>query len=166
MNWIWFGIITGSIIFAWAVFAKDKKRLPDISDGIYRILFFVILCLFSFLLFYRVNKIPIPYHVDEAGMVYDAGSLAAHGTDRWGYHFPIYLINYGGGQSALYMYLAAAAISMFGDNVVTVRLPAIMCSLLSAAVFGLLVHRESGRFASLISLGVFCLLPCHLDRRR
>ena len=174
MNWFWFGSITkehpdiAEHVHRGTVPGNRPqiKELPNFSERVYRILFFVILCVFSFLLFYRVNKIPIPYHVDEAGMVYDAGSLAAHGTDRWGYHFPIYLINYGGGQSALYMYLAAAAISMFGDSVVTVRLPAIMCSLLSAAVFGLLVRRESGRFASLISLGVFCLLPFSIMHSR
>lgn len=174
MNRSWFGIITkGHPAIAEHVqrgtVTRNRprtKELPDIPERVYRILYFVFLCIFSFLLFYKVNEIPIPYHVDEAGMVYDAESLAEYGTDRWGYGFPVYLINYGGGQSALYMYLAAAAIKLFGYSVAAVRLPAIVCSLLSAAVFALLIRGEYGRFGSLISLGVFCLLPFSIMHSR
>ena len=159
MNWILFGIIFGGAIVISAISARNTKELPDVSERMYRILFFTLLCIFSFLLFYKVGEIPIPYHVDEAGMVYDASSLASYGTDRWGYHYPVYLINYGGGQSALYMYLAAASIKLFGYSVTAVRLPAIFFSLLSTAVFAVLVRKAYGNTDSLIALGVFCFLP-------
>ena len=37
---------------------------------------------------FRLGAVPAGFHVDEAGMAYDALSLAKHGTDRFGYHHP------------------------------------------------------------------------------
>ena len=42
---------------------------------------------------------------DEMGCGYDAYCLLHYGTDRYGYSWPVYFINYGGGQNALYTYV-------------------------------------------------------------
>ena len=60
--------------------------------------------------------IPYGIHIDEAGMGYDAWSLQKYHVDRWLNHFPVYLINFGGGQSALYAYLCAMFIKLFGQG--------------------------------------------------
>lgn len=59
-------------------------------------------------------------------MAYDAYSLAYYGTDRYLNSFPVYLINYGDGQSALYAYLAAVCIRLFGATTFAIRFPAVL----------------------------------------
>ena len=66
-----------------------KKLL--IKNQILTIIFVVFL--FTRLLF--LNEVPFGLHVDEAGMAYDALSLANWGVDRYLNSYPVYLINYG-----------------------------------------------------------------------
>ncbi len=51
---------------------------------------------------FLLTSVPRGLHVDEAGMAYDAFCLANYGTDRYMTWHPVYLTNYGSGQSALY----------------------------------------------------------------
>ncbi len=74
---------------------------------------------------------PAGLHVDEAGMAYDAFCLANYGVDRNLLSFPVYLINFGGGQSALYAYIAAIFIKFLGLNVIALRLPGVIFSLIT-----------------------------------
>ena len=70
--------------------------------------------LFAVTRLWMLADIPRGLHVDEAGMAYDAYCLANFGTDRYLKHFPVYLINYGDGQSAMYAYLAAICVKLMG----------------------------------------------------
>ena len=76
------------------------------------IIFIIIMIIAIFSRAYKLNSLPVGIHVDEAGMAYDAYCLATNGTDRWLNNFPVYLENFGGGQSALYAYLAAIFIKI------------------------------------------------------
>ena len=51
------------------------------------------------------------------------------------------MINYGGGQSALYTYLAALLIKIFGFSLTVIRLPALIFSILYM-VFGFLLTKD------------------------
>ena len=85
---------------------RQQKHYIKIAAGI------LIFALFLITRLYRLPEIPRGIHVDEAGMAFDAFCLSHYGTDRYGLSRPVYLANYGGGQSALYAYLAAAAIRL------------------------------------------------------
>lgn len=85
---------------------------------------------------YAITRLPYGLHVDEIGMAYDAWCLANYGVDRWLQSWPVYLNNYGLGQSALYAYLCVPLMKLFGANVVTIRMPAIVFSLMTL-IFGL-----------------------------
>ena len=88
--------------------------------------------LFLFVHLFLLDKVPYGIHIDEAGMAYDAYCLANFSVDRYLKHFPVYLINYGGGQSALYAYLTAFLIWLTGDiNIWIMRLPAAVISVLA-----------------------------------
>lgn len=100
-----------------------KKLL--IKNQILTIIFVVFL--FTRLLF--LNEVPFGLHVDEAGMAYDAFSLANWGVDRYLNSYPVYLINYGDGQSALYAYMTMFLIKLFGLSILTIRLPAVIISI-------------------------------------
>lgn len=80
---------------------------------------------------YKISDIPYGIHIDEAGMCYDAWSLQKYHVDRWLNSFPVYLINFGDGQSSLYAYLCAIMIKVFGKgewNIIWMRMPGVLIS--------------------------------------
>ena len=101
----------------------------------------VITVLFAVTRLWQFGVNPAGMHVDEAGMAYDAYNLAHFGTDRYQNPFPVYLINFDAGQSALYAYLAALFIKIFGFSMTAVRLPALLSGVL-VYVFGYLIVKE------------------------
>lgn len=153
-----------NILHKW--FHSAPETIQEKPSPLYFILMTVLFCLFAFLLFYKVDEIPIAYHADEAGMAYDAKSLADYGVDRFLYHNPVYLINFGGGQSVLYAYLAAFCIRIFGYSVISVRIPAILLSILSAGIFVITIRKEYGNAAAVILAWLFCVLPFSIMHSR
>ena len=110
----------------------------------YRTVIILLILLGAFLRLWRLSDYPAGFHVDEAGMAYDAFCLANYGTDRFLNYHPVYLINYGGGQSAGYAYLCALFFRLFGISLTTMRLPAALAGIgviwlgsrLSRIIFG------------------------------
>ena len=96
----------------------------------HNILFWGVLLLAIIIRIIDLEKVPQGLHVDEAGMAYDAYCYANYGVDRYLYPNPIYLINYGSGQSVLYMYLAALCIKILGMSITTIRLPAVILGII------------------------------------
>ena len=107
----------------------------------YWIVFGILTAVFLFTRLYELGQIPRGIHVDEAGMAFDALGLANYGVDRWLKHLPVYLTNYDSGQSALYAYLAAICIKIFGFSMTVIRLPAVFSGGL-VLVFGYLICKE------------------------
>lgn len=133
---------------------------------LYVVVIILLLALFSLVLFYKVDIIPAPYHVDEAAVAYDAKSIVKYGVDRYLYHNPVYFINFQGGLNALYIYLAVISVKLFGYSVLSVRLPAILLACIAALCFSLMVQREYGSIASIISMGLFIVLPFSIMHSR
>ena len=165
--WIICGLAAGCIILlSGLLIRRNEPKIPELPAGYCYLILFTLFFAFAFLLFYKVSEIPAPYHVDEAGMVYDAVSLAKYHCDRFLYKFPVYFINYGGGQNALYTWLAAAAIKVFGYSVAAVRLPAILLSLISALIFTFSIRALFGNNASVAAMTAFCFLPFSIMHSR
>ena len=72
-----------------------------------KVIYLVMALLASLMHFYKLGSIPYGLHIDEAGMAYDAFCLANYSVDRYLNHLPVYLVNFGNGQSALYAYITA-----------------------------------------------------------
>ena len=116
------------------------------------IIFIIIMIIAIFSRAYKLNSLPVGIHVDEAGMAYDAYCLATNGTDRWLNNFPVYLENFGGGQSALYAYLAAIFIKILGLNMISIRLPAFLLSIIAISLVYFTTKKECGiKQAQLVS---------------
>lgn len=96
-----------------------------------KLIFLVILLLGIIVRIYKLYEIPSGIHIDEAGMFIDASMLERYGVDRWGNSFPVYLQNFGGGQSAMYAYITAILIKIFSCSYLLIRIPAL--------IFGILV---------------------------
>lgn len=101
----------------------------------------LLFCIFLITRVWRIDMIPFGLHYDEAGMAYDAWCLSQYGVDRYLDSWPLYLPNYGGGQSVLYAYLCAGFFKIFGYHFLLIRLPAILFSVLTF-VFGIKIMEK------------------------
>ena len=118
-----------------------KKLLEQSSKYMPYVLLVGLGLLFFVTRFWRITTLPSGVHIDEAGMAYDAWCLSQYGVDRYLNSFPLYLINYGGGQSSLYAYLVALLFRLFGYHFILLRIPSIVFSLFTV-IFGMLIFRE------------------------
>ena len=159
-------ILIGFVILSSALLSKNNNGKLELSSKSYRLAMAVLSVLFIFLLTYKLTEIPIPYHVDEAGMAYDAVNIVRYHYDRYFNRFPVYFINFGSGQSALYIYLTAILIKLFGYSILTVRIPAVLLSVISALVFSLTIRKEHGNTASVLTMFFFCILPFSIMHSR
>ncbi|MCD7835211.1 MAG: glycosyltransferase family 39 protein [Lachnospiraceae bacterium] len=110
---------------------------------------------------FRLDCLPLGLHVDEAGMAYDAWSLANYGVDRWLKSWPVYLDNYGAGQSSLYAFICAVLFKCFGYNIWLVRLPVVVFSALTL-IFGVKLSRRifsDDIFSAVLTAGLITFCP-------
>ena len=96
LNILFVVIATGLIL----CFFRKKDETRDYKY--YSVSVLILSCALVFLFTYGLGSIPNGLHVDEAGMAYDALNLSFYNVDRFLYHNPVYFINFGGGQNALY----------------------------------------------------------------
>lgn len=100
-----------------------------------------ILAVFAVTRLWRLMTIPSGLHMDETAMAYNAWCLSQYGVDRYLYSWPVYLLNFGGGQSPLYPYLLAGLFGMFGFHPILIRIPGAIFSLLTLVCGMLTVKR-------------------------
>lgn len=108
------GAVSAACIFS--IFAKKEKGLPRFEDALAKyhlVLLAAVLLAGIFVRFYKLAEIPA-INVDEAGAAYDAWCLRNYGTDRWLTSYPVYLNNFGSGQSAMLAYLVSLSYRLFG----------------------------------------------------
>lgn len=115
---------------------------------------------------YNLSELPRGIHVDEAGMAYDAFSLANFRVDRYLKHLPVYLINFGGGQSALYAYLAAICVKFLGITTTAIRLPALFCNIIAIVAVYLLGRKAFGRKGATILMFLWAINPWNIMSSR
>lgn len=139
------------------------KKIFRFENG----MFVMIFLLFLFTRIYLIQDVPLGLHVDEAGMAYDAWSLANFGVDRYLMSYPIYFINYGGGQSVLFGYLSMFLIKLFGFSIYSIRLPGVLVSIMTFFI-GYKTSKElfsSSKYGLLFSY-LFTILPYFIMQSR
>lgn len=142
---------------------KLKEKILSHSQII---IFVLIILIAIFSRGYKINSLPVGIHVDEAGMAYDAFCLSTNGTDRWQNRFPVYLENFGGGQSVLYAYLSAMFIKLFGLNIISIRMPAFLLSIIAIIVVYFTTKKECGvKQAQLVSF-LIAIMPWNIMSSR
>ncbi len=130
------------------------------------LLYAAIFLIALFLRIYKLGILPYGIHIDEAGMGYDAYSIAHWGLDRYYKFYPVYFLNYGGGQSVLYGYLCAVLMKFFEPSAVILRIPAVCFGILTW-IFGSLITREIlGRKAGLLGSVLLAICPCFILHSR
>ena len=132
----------------------------------YNIVFAIILLIAILVRVVLLDKYPEGIHEDEAGMMYDAYCMAEYGTDRYLNENPVYLINFGGGQSVLYAVIASVFIRIFGFSVLVTRLPAVIFSVITIILAYFLTKKYIGKkFATVFSF-LIAICPWHIMQSR
>lgn len=116
---------------------------------------------------YKIIGIPFGVNVDEMGMGYDAYCLANYGVDRYFMSWPVYFVNWGSGQNALYTFSAAILVKIFGYSLAILRTPAIINALITwYAGARILYYKTRKRYSILAFTALFCILPNYLINTR
>ena len=109
-----------------------------------------------------LGDIPHGLHIDEASTGYEAWALSEYGIDRHGYRYPVNLVAWGGGQSALYSYLAAPFTKLMGLSVLSVRLPMALLGLAVLPALYDIGRSLRGRRCGLVFLFAGAICPWHI----
>lgn len=116
---------------------------------------------------FNLNEVPFGLHVDEAGMAYDAFALANYGVDRYLNAYPVYLINFGDGQSALYAYMSMVLIKLFGLSIYSIRLPGIIISIFAFFIgYKTVSEILHSKFYGVLFSFLFTVLPYFIMQSR
>jgi 4-amino-4-deoxy-L-arabinose transferase-like glycosyltransferase len=114
-----------------------------------------------------LNEVPFGLHVDEVGMAYDSFALANWGVDRWLNSYPVYLINFGAGQSALYAYMSMILIKLFGLSIYTIRLPGVIVSIITFFVgYKTVSEILNSKYYGILFSFLFTILPYFIMQSR
>ena len=131
----------------------------------YRVIILLLILVLTRVIY--LDSVPSGLHIDEAGMAYDAWSLANFGVDRYLNSFPVYFINFGGGQSVLYGYLASLFIRLFGYSVFVIRLPGVLLSFISALTgYAILKKTSVSNWLIELFLFIFVVSPYFIMQSR
>ena len=165
------------IIAVIILFISDNAKKEVNEDGkivelikfnkIVRYSLIALIAIFVFLRIYGFGEYPGGVNQDGAMAAVDAKALADYGTDRFGTKLPAHLYAWGYGQmSSLMSYCMVPFIKLFGLNVVTMRLPILLASLMGIAAFFFLFKKLFSQEAALIAALLVAINPWHYMQSR
>lgn len=133
-----------------------------------QILLIAILFLAAFLRFWNLNSVPPSASMDEASIGYNAYSVLKTGRDEYGELPTLSHRSYDDWRRATYLYLVVPFVGLFGLDVVSVRLPAVILSIftvLSTYYIVLLLFPKRSTFSesvALFSTFLLAISPWHI----
>ncbi len=130
----------------------------------------IILVIILFLAFlirgYKINTLPA-LNPDEAALGYNAYSLLETGKDEHGHSWPLHFESFGDYKPGGYVYLALPFIKFLGLNVLAIRLPNLILSVLTIFIlYRLVLLLTKSESLSLLSSLVLTLNPWHIHFSR
>lgn len=145
---------------------ETNKTIDDFINKHYKKILPVFLLLIFITRIYKFGEIPNFIGVDEAGAAYDAYCLSKYGVDRYLNSFPLYLINFGGGQSALYAYATIPFIKLIGANIIAYRLPELLFFLMGIVVCYILANKMKDKKIALLYTFLIIICPWNIEASR
>ena len=163
-------LILVSVIKQYVEERKNKEikenKIDEFCNKHYKKIWIVFVVILFITVIYKFGDIPTYIGVDEAGMAYDALNLAEYGTDRYMNSYPLYLTNFGTGQSSLCAYLVALCIKLFGANMISYRLPTLLIYLMSVIVSYLLISKAKNKKLALLFTFLIITCPWNISNAR
>lgn len=99
-----------------------------------KITFIIIIAIGIAFRLYQINSLPAGFFIDEVAMAVDAKSLVENGTDQYGRAYPFGFEDLTDYKLPGYLYPAALGYKLFGNQLISIRLPAVLASLISIAL--------------------------------
>ena len=127
-----------------------------------KFLLLIILAVAIFFRFYGLNQVPPSASLDEASIGYNAFSILRTGADEYGTKFPILLRAYDDWRPALYVYLVIPFVKILGLNVLAVRLPSVILSVLTVVAVYFLVKKLLRNDVALLTAFLLVVSPWHI----
>lgn len=138
---------------------SNEHEIDNFCIKHYKKIWIIFAIILFFTVIYKFGNLPNYLGCDEAGMAYDAYCLSEFGTDRYMNSYPLYLTNFGQGQSVLCAYLAVLCIKLFGNNMLSYRLPMLIIYILSVIASYLMVSKYKGKKLALLFTFLIITLP-------
>lgn len=147
--------------------AKFFDAIGTFIDKYYLVFLFLIFAAYIVSRVYKLDSLPHGFHVDELSMAVDAKSIHNTGKDRWGVSYPAYLMNYGGGQNVLYIYIQAFLMNFLPDTIFAFRIQAVIWGAACLfAIFGICYELTGSKGYSLIGPILVTVLPVYIMSER
>ncbi|MEI8067713.1 MAG: glycosyltransferase family 39 protein [Candidatus Shapirobacteria bacterium] len=133
---------------------------------IQKIILILILLTAFFLRAYKLDSFPA-INSDEAAIGYNAYSLLQTGKDEHGASWPLHFKSFGDFKPGAYFYLSLPFIKVLDLNLLTVRLPNLILSVLTILfIYKLVILLTKNNKLALISAAVLTFSPWHLHFSR
>jgi len=128
----------------------------------------VLLAIAAWLRFYQLDQYPLGVHQDELSNMYDGYSIAETGADRFGSPYPGVVRGFGENdyRPAMFSWLDAATIKVFGFSVKAGRLPAAVLGVVSLILLYSFARTAAGSTFAVLALLLGTLSPLHIQYSR
>ncbi len=137
-----------------------NKKLDIYIEKHYKLILFIMYFVYAFTRLYRLAEVPSGMHFDELGIAFDSLSMATDHIDRYWYRFPVYFINFGGGMNAMYIYVLAVFIAVFGYSKFLLRLPSVIFGLvLTVCAYHMGIELFKSKKAALFTTFMVMICP-------
>jgi hypothetical protein len=114
-----------------------------------------------------LRDLPPGLFCDEAGLGYNAYSIATAGTDEEGKVLPLFFWSFGVSyKNPIYIYAAALPVRLLGLNELSIRLPAALFGVATVAAVFFLGVELFGPWVGLYAAALLALAPWHLHFSR
>jgi len=133
-----------------------------------RIILVLILMLAAMLRFWNLGNVPPSASMDEASIGYNAYSVLKTGGDEYGKFPLISQRSYDDWRRSTYLLLVVPSVALLGLNVIAVRLPSVLLSILTVWAtyhIALLLFTKQSKFSSnfaLLSAFLLAISPWHI----
>ncbi len=159
---VYFNILS-IIVVMMLLFFKFKKSNFKFDNFVmknYKLIVCLLFGIIIFTSFYKLDEVPASIHIDEAGMAYDALALSTDGVDRYLNKYPIYFINFGGGQSVMMGYLVSILVTIFEFSLFIIRIPGVIFKivLITLGFFLIKDKRKSLLFLFLLAINPYFIM--------
>lgn len=132
-----------------------------------KLLIIILIFIFAFLIrIINLQNNPNGFFCDEASIGYNAYSILTTGKDEHGSRFPLFFQAFGEYKNPIMIYSMVPFIKIFGLNIFSVRLPAIIYGLLSILALYLLLNLIFDINTALWGAFILSLMPWHFHFSR
>lgn len=142
------------------------NKLEDFCDKHYKKVWIVLIMIFFASVVYKFGELPTAISVDEAAGMYDAKNIAEYGVGRYLDSYPLYIPNFGGGQSPLWCYMSVFLIKIFGYSQTICRIPFLIMYIAAIISSYFLVSKSKNKLTTLLFIFLILICPWNIENTR